>query len=133
MKIFSTALFLMSIAYIYALGSEARNNAAFMHVHSWRICPKRCSRLEQHSKLTPTCKADRGPELKTNWEFARFASTFTYFNGNPLGRIFPFLASKVSVPRPIPQNINSKEIVLWDFASLSQAKLSRCFLSSYLS
>ncbi len=98
--------------------------SAFLPVHKGmssfrgRDLPK-----PRHLKLV--CKAD-GNELATSWELSRFASTFTFFNGNPLGRIFPFLGSKTSVPRPTPQNINSKEIVLWDFANLSQAKLYRC-------
>jgi hypothetical protein len=67
------------------------------------------------------CKVkDGASELKTSWDFSRFASTFTFFNGNPLGRIFPFLGSKTSLPRPLPKNVNRNEIILWDFASLTQ-------------
>ena len=63
---------------------------------------------------------DQTSEIKKNWEFSRFASTFTFFNGNPLARILPFINSKSSVPRPTTQKINSKEIILWDFAKLTQ-------------
>ncbi len=78
---------------------------------------------------TVTCNAKGGgSEVKTNWDFSRFASTFTFFNGNPLGRIFPFLNSKTSLPRPLPKNINRNEIILWDFSSLSQVSPQQLLL-----
>ncbi len=123
-RIFALALAALSIAnfervYSYSAGTSTRIlRSGFVYSSKLNIVRKDTKRTESNQVL---CNVKGGgSEVKTKWEFSRFASTFTFFNGNPLARIFPFLGSKTSLPRPLPKNINRNEIILWDFANLSQ-------------
>ena len=51
-----------------------------------------------------------------SWNLGRFAKTFSFFNGNPLLKLIPFVPSKEpSVRQPPPVSVSSKELVLWRF------------------
>jgi hypothetical protein len=129
-RIFALALTLASFECVYSFSAVPSTHlikSDFLHSSKLSLV-SRSGAAFKDSKRTESnqvmCKAKGGgSEVKTNWDFSRFASTFTFFNGNPLGRILPFLKSKTSLPRPLPKNINRNEIILWDFASLSQVFL----------
>lgn len=82
---------------------------------SQTFAASRCPPLQiQMQKTTPS------PDK--SWNVGRFAKTFTFFNGNPILKLIPFVPSgSPSVPRPDPVQLSSSETVVWDFASLDSA------------
>ncbi len=113
----------LDLAYSFSAGTITRLiKSDFLHSSKLNLVSRRgATDTKQKESNQLMCSAKGGgSDVKTNWDFSRFASTFTFFNGNPLGRILPFLKSKTSLPRPLPKNINRNEIILWDFAGLSQ-------------
>ncbi len=122
------ALFLANYecVYSFSVGSTRFIKSDFLHSTKLNLVSRSaaCKDAKRSKSNQVMCNVKGGgSKEKPKWELSRFVSTFTFFNGNPLARIFPFLSSKSSLPRPLPKNVNRNEIILWDFTSLSQVFL----------
>lgn len=60
-----------------------------------------------------------------SWNFRRFATTFGFFNGNPLLKLIPFAPKgPPSVRQPTAVAVSDKEVVLWSFEQLDARRFA---------